>query len=48
MAFGHHGANHPVRDETTGRVEITFQNHSYVATRGVRRRLRRPTRMDPT
>lgn len=30
MAFGHHGANHPVRDETTGRVEITSQNHSYV------------------
>ena len=30
MAFGHHGANHPVRDETTGRIEITSQNHSYV------------------
>ena len=29
MPFGHHGANHPVRDETTGRVEITSQNHSY-------------------
>ena len=30
MAFGHHGANHPVRDETTGRIEITSQNHSFV------------------
>ena len=30
MPFGHHGANHPVRDEQTGRIEITSQNHSYV------------------
>jgi len=29
MPFGHHGANHPVRDQITGRVEITSQNHSY-------------------
>ena len=29
MAFGHHGANHPVRDESTGRIEITSQNHNY-------------------
>jgi len=29
MPFGHHGANHPVRDLTTGRVEITAQNHSF-------------------
>jgi carbamoyl-phosphate synthase small subunit len=29
MPFGHHGANHPVRDMITGRVEITSQNHSY-------------------
>jgi len=29
MPFGHHGANHPVRDNTTGRVEITSQNHSF-------------------
>ena len=33
MPFGHHGANHPVRDETTGKVEITSQNHSYAVTR---------------
>ena len=30
MRFGHHGANHPVRDESTGRIEITSQNHSFV------------------
>ena len=30
MPFGHHGANHPVKDVTTGRVEISSQNHSYV------------------
>ncbi len=30
MKFGHHGGNHPVRDEKTGRVYITSQNHEYV------------------
>ena len=29
MPFGHHGANHPVKDLTTGRVEITSQNHGF-------------------
>ncbi|MFA7504121.1 MAG: glutamine-hydrolyzing carbamoyl-phosphate synthase small subunit [Burkholderiaceae bacterium] len=29
MKFGHHGANHPVRDETDGRVVITSQNHGF-------------------
>lgn len=29
MPFGHHGANHPVRDITTSKVEITSQNHSF-------------------
>ncbi|MBM3674795.1 MAG: glutamine-hydrolyzing carbamoyl-phosphate synthase small subunit [Actinobacteria bacterium] len=29
LPFGHHGANHPVRHEATGRVEITSQNHNY-------------------
>jgi carbamoyl-phosphate synthase small subunit len=29
MKFGHHGANHPVRDMTTGKVEITSQNHGF-------------------
>ena len=27
LRFGHHGANHPVRDEITGRVQVTAQNH---------------------
>jgi carbamoyl-phosphate synthase small subunit len=29
LRFGHHGANHPVRDEETGAVWITSQNHNY-------------------
>jgi len=29
LPFGHRGANHPVRDESTGRVEITSQNHGF-------------------
>ncbi len=29
MPFGHHGANHPVMDQTTGKVEITSQNHNF-------------------
>ena len=29
LPFGHHGANHPVKDLTTGRVEITSQNHGF-------------------
>ena len=29
MAFGHHGANHPVKDLRTGKVEITSQNHGF-------------------
>ncbi len=29
MPFGHHGANHPVKDLSTGRVEITSQNHGF-------------------
>jgi carbamoyl-phosphate synthase small subunit len=30
MARGHRGANHPVKDLTTGAVEITSQNHGFV------------------
>jgi carbamoyl-phosphate synthase small subunit len=29
MKFGHHGANHPVKDVDTGRVAITSQNHGF-------------------
>ena len=27
LRYGHHGANHPVRDLETGRVQVTAQNH---------------------
>jgi len=30
LSFGHHGGNHPVLDKTTGKVEITSQNHGFV------------------
>jgi len=30
MAIGHRGANHPVKDLATGKVEITSQNHGFV------------------
>jgi carbamoyl-phosphate synthase small subunit len=29
LPFGHHGANHPVKDLSTGRTEITSQNHGF-------------------
>ena len=29
MKFGHHGANHPVKDLATGQVMITSQNHGF-------------------
>jgi carbamoyl-phosphate synthase small subunit len=29
LKFGHHGGNHPVKDLSTGRVEITAQNHGF-------------------
>jgi carbamoyl-phosphate synthase small subunit len=33
MKFGHHGANHPVKDLTTGKVEITSMNHGFAVDR---------------
>ena len=33
MAQGHHGANHPVKDLTTGKVEITSMNHGFAVDR---------------
>jgi carbamoyl-phosphate synthase small subunit len=33
LAFGHRGANHPVKDLQTGRIDITSQNHGF-AVRG--------------
>jgi carbamoyl-phosphate synthase small subunit len=29
LKFGHHGGNHPVRNNTTGKVEITAHNHNF-------------------
>jgi carbamoyl-phosphate synthase small subunit len=29
MKFGHRGGNHPVKNLSTGKIEITSQNHSY-------------------
>jgi carbamoyl-phosphate synthase small subunit len=29
LKFGHHGGNHPVRNSTTGKVEITAHNHNF-------------------
>src|SRR5262245_38130067 len=33
MHQGHHGANHPVKDLTTGKVEITSMNHGFAVAR---------------
>ncbi|WP_371134388.1 glutamine-hydrolyzing carbamoyl-phosphate synthase small subunit [Parvibaculum sp.] len=33
MHQGHHGANHPVKDYTTGKVEITSMNHGFAVSR---------------
>ena len=35
LKFGHHGCNHPVKNLTTGKVEITSQNHNYAVVGGV-------------
>jgi carbamoyl-phosphate synthase small subunit len=39
LPFGHRGANHPVKDLETGRIDITSQNHGFavVGPRGERR-----------
>jgi len=29
LKFGHRGGNHPVKDESTGKIEITSQNHGF-------------------
>ncbi len=34
MKQGHRGANHPVKDMTTGKVEITSQNHGFCVSEG--------------
>jgi carbamoyl-phosphate synthase small subunit len=34
LPFGHHGGNHPVRHNATGKVEITSQNHNFCVDPG--------------
>jgi carbamoyl-phosphate synthase small subunit len=36
LKFGHHGGNHPVKNISTGAVEITAQNHNYNVPESVR------------
>jgi carbamoyl-phosphate synthase small subunit len=43
MKFGHHGANHPVKDLDTGRVVITSQNHGFAVDPSSISRNLRPT-----
>jgi carbamoyl-phosphate synthase, small subunit len=31
MKYGHHGANHPVKDTETGRIFVTAQNHGFMS-----------------
>ncbi|MGV1143338.1 glutamine amidotransferase-related protein [Staphylococcus aureus] len=37
MKFGHRGANHPVKNLETGKVDITSQNHGYAINRFVKK-----------
>ncbi|MFO1227594.1 glutamine-hydrolyzing carbamoyl-phosphate synthase small subunit [Roseateles sp.] len=43
MKFGHHGANHPVKDLDTGRVGITSQNHGFAVDKASLPATLRPT-----
>ena len=43
MKFGHHGANHPVKDLDTGRVAITSQNHGFAVDATTLPSILRPT-----
>jgi carbamoyl-phosphate synthase small subunit len=43
MKFGHHGANHPVKDLDDGRVSITSQNHGFAVDEGTLPATLRPT-----
>jgi carbamoyl-phosphate synthase small subunit len=43
MKFGHHGANHPVKDLDSGRVSITSQNHGFAVDEKTLGRKLRPT-----
>ena len=43
MKFGHHGANHPVKDLESGRVSITSQNHGFAVDPATLKDNLRPT-----
>ena len=43
LPFGHRGANHPVKDLDTGKIEITAQNHGFAVVGPRRRADARPT-----
>jgi carbamoyl-phosphate synthase small subunit len=43
MKFGHHGANHPVKDLDSGRVSITSQNHGFAVDAATLPSTLRPT-----
>jgi len=43
MKFGHHGANHPVKDLDSGRVVITSQNHGFAVDAATLPATLRPT-----
>ncbi len=43
MKFGHHGANHPVKDLDSGRVVITSQNHGFAVDPATLPATMRPT-----
>jgi len=45
MKFGHHGANHPVKDLDTGRVSITSQNHGFAVDESTLPANLRPTHL---
>jgi carbamoyl-phosphate synthase small subunit len=45
MKFGHHGANHPVKDLDTGQVVITSQNHGFAVDPATLRANLRPTHL---
>ena len=45
LPFGHHGGNHPVKDLTTDRIEITSQNHNFAVDAGSFAALSRTVRM---
>jgi carbamoyl-phosphate synthase small subunit len=45
LKFGHHGANHPVKNNESGRIEITTQNHGFSVDTGSLDRMGIPYRI---